>query len=141
MSGGAATAGGDPHKNKRIFRNPTTGYKIRQADTKVFPLSQDDYRAAVAAAKTPAHRLALVLAAVHGIRPNDMRHMLLEDVDLGQRQLTAAGRVRPLDGITYQALLEWLDHRRTRWPHTANPHLIISKNTALDAAALRPTSH
>lgn len=31
------------HKNKRIFRNPTTGYKVRVADTKVFPLSQDDY--------------------------------------------------------------------------------------------------
>ncbi|TDC89594.1 integrase [Actinomadura sp. 7K507] len=126
------------HKNKRIFRNPTTGYKVRVADTKVFPLSQDDYRAAVAAAKTPAHRLALAFAAVHAIRPHDMRHMLMEHVDLSQRRLTVAGRIRPLDGIAYQALLEWLDYRRTRWPNTANPHLFVSMNTALDVRPVCP---
>jgi hypothetical protein len=28
-------------------------------------------------------------------------------------------------------LLEWLDHRRTRWPNTANPHLLINQRSAL----------
>jgi hypothetical protein len=28
-------------------------------------------------------------------------------------------------------LTEWLDCRRARWPHTANPHLLISKRSAL----------
>jgi hypothetical protein len=28
-------------------------------------------------------------------------------------------------------LIEWLDHRCSRWPHTANTHLLISKESAL----------
>ena len=46
---------------------------------------------------------------------------LVEDVDLGHRRLTIAGRVRPIDELTHQILREWLDYRRTRWPCTANP--------------------
>lgn len=58
--------------------------------------------------------------------------MRLDDVDLGNRRLTIAGRVRPLDDLTRDVLIEWLRHRRTRWPTTANPHLIINQRTALD---------
>jgi hypothetical protein len=32
-----------------------------------------------------------------------------------------------------QTVLDWLDHRRARWPATANPHLIINQQTALSA--------
>jgi hypothetical protein len=63
--------------------------------------------------------------------------MLLDDVDLGNRRLTAAGRVRPIDEFTHQVLLEWLDYRRRRWPNTANPHLIINEQSALGT---RPVS-
>ena len=38
--------------------------------------------------------------------------------------------VRPLDELTHRLLLEWLDYRRTRWPYTANPHLLINNQTA-----------
>src|SRR5674536_162347 len=55
---------------------------------------------------------------------------LVEDVDLGHRRLTIAGRVRPIDELTHQILREWLDYRRTRWPCTANPHLIINQVSA-----------
>jgi hypothetical protein len=41
-----------------------------------------------------------------------------------------AAHVRPLDDLTHRLLLEWLDYRRTRWPYTANPHLIINNQTA-----------
>ncbi len=34
-------------------------------------------------------------------------------------------------------LLDWLDYRHKRWPHTANPHLIINKQTA---SSTRPIS-
>jgi hypothetical protein len=32
---------------------------------------------------------------------------------------------RPLDELTHRLLIDWLEHRRARWPNTANPHLII----------------
>ncbi|MEU5080583.1 MULTISPECIES: hypothetical protein [Streptomyces] len=46
------------------------------------------------------------------------------DVDLGNRRITVGGHVRPLDDLTHRAVLDRLDHRRSRWPNTANPHLL-----------------
>jgi ATP/maltotriose-dependent transcriptional regulator MalT len=39
-------------------------------------------------------------------------------------------RALQLDELTHRILLEWLDRRRSRWPHTANPHLLVSKESA-----------
>ncbi|MFG1967397.1 hypothetical protein [Nonomuraea sp. NPDC049028] len=73
----------------------------------------------------------LMLAAVHAARTGAIRFLLLDDVDLGNRRLTIAGRTRPIDEFTHQIPLEWLDYRRTRWPNTANPHLLINQLSAL----------
>lgn len=32
--------------------------------------------------------------------------------------------------MTRRALLHWLDYRRTRWPTTINPHLLVNMRTA-----------
>jgi integrase len=77
-------------------------------------------------------RLAVALAAVHAARPNAILTMRVDDVELGGRRLSIAGRVRPLDDLTRRILTEWLEYRRSRWPTTANPHLIINQRTALD---------
>ncbi|MER7699152.1 MULTISPECIES: hypothetical protein [unclassified Streptomyces] len=45
-------------------------------------------------------------------------------------RLTITGRVRPLDSLTMKLLLDWLEHRRNRWPNTANLHLLINDQTA-----------
>jgi hypothetical protein len=71
------------------------------------------------------------LAAIHAARHGDILTMQLSDVDLGNRRLTVAGHSRPLDDLTYAALNDWLEHRRSRWPNTANPHLLISKGSAV----------
>ena len=57
--------------------------------------------------------------------------MRLDDVDLGNRRLTIAGRTRPLDELSHQILLGWLDYRRIHWPNTANPHLLINQQSAM----------
>jgi hypothetical protein len=49
----------------------------------------------------------------------------------GNRRLTIAGRTRPIDELTHQILLEWLNHRRARLPCNVNPHLIINQQTAM----------
>jgi integrase len=84
------------------------------------------------AVTSPAGRLAVALAAVHAARPGAIRALQLDDTDLGNRRITITGRSRPLDDLTRQLLLAWLEHRRRRWPNTANPHLIINMNTALE---------
>ncbi|MDQ0688857.1 hypothetical protein QFZ56_007820 [Streptomyces achromogenes] len=60
----------------------------------------------------------------------------------GNRRITVGGHVRPLDDLTHRAVLDWLDHRRNRWPNTANPHLLITQKTAVElgpAGKLRTT--
>ena len=114
-----------------IFRNPTRGLKVGQHPYGIAqPLDQVEVDQAVASADTPVARLVLVLAAVHAARRSAMIALRLDEVDLGNRRLTIAGRVHPLDELTRQILLEWLQYRRARWPCTANQHLIVNQMSA-----------
>ncbi|MFI1576273.1 hypothetical protein ACH4VQ_36385 [Streptomyces anulatus] len=99
----------------------------------------DQVDRAVAAATTPANRLILALAAVHAARVAQIATLMLDDTDPGNRRLVIAVRVRPLDDLTLQLLLDWLDYRRKRWPNTANLHLLINQQTATGTA--RASNH
>ena len=119
-------------KKGMVFRNPASGIKVGQHPYGIAqPLGQDDVDQAAEAATTPSAQLVLVLAAVHAARAGAIRAAQLDDVDLGNRRLTIAGRVRPIDEFTHQVLLDWLGYRRTRWPDTANPHLLINQHSAM----------
>lgn len=121
-----------------LFADPTTRIRISHRDDPVLvPLDPDHLDDTAQAATTPASRLALALACVHAARPQAIRNLHLDDVDLGNRRLTIAGLARPLDELTHRLLTDWLTYRRQRWPHTANPHLIINKQTASNT---RPVS-
>lgn len=122
-----------------IFRDPARHIRVGRLDPPVWqPLLPEQIARTVQAATTPQARLFVALAAVHAARTSQIRALRLEDVDLGNRRLTIAGQTRPLDDLTYRALVAWLDYRRRRWPHTANSHLLIS---ATSAVRLGPVSH
>jgi len=124
-------------KTGRIFRDPTTGITSSLRPLNLLqPLEPADFDQATAAATTPAARLALALAAVHAARPKSIRELHLQDIDLGNRRLTITGTTRPLDDLTRTLLQAWLAHRSTRWPGTANPHLIINQQTATTTRAV-----
>ncbi|MET8779463.1 hypothetical protein ABZV58_31070 [Nocardia sp. NPDC004654] len=115
-----------------IFRNPCARIRLPKPPPKIWqPLTAAEIDAAIVVADTPQAKLCVILAAVHAARPHHIRALRLDDVDLGNRRLTVAGHARPIDDLTYQVLHRWLDHRRARWPHTANRHLLISKESAL----------
>lgn len=44
-----------------------------------------------------------------------------------------------MDELTYRVLIDWLDHRRVQWPHTANTHLLVSKQSALQLSPVSAT--
>ncbi|MFF4259765.1 hypothetical protein ACFY1L_52325 [Streptomyces sp. NPDC001663] len=83
-----------------------------------------------ASASTPAARLILALAAVHVARVAPIGTLMLDDLYIGNRRLINVGRVRPLDDLTLKLVLDWLEHRRSLWPNTANLHLLINNQTA-----------
>ncbi|MFF8919592.1 hypothetical protein ACF08M_41515 [Streptomyces sp. NPDC015032] len=64
------------------------------------PLVPEQVGRSVAAATTPATRLILALAEVHAARVAQIATLMLDDIDLGNRRLTIAGRARPLDDLT-----------------------------------------
>jgi integrase len=124
-------------KTGRIFADPTRGVHDGQRPLNlVQPLQPAEINQATSAAVTPAARLAVALAAVHAARPRAIRELHLGDVDLGNRRVAITGRTRPLDDLTRSLLLAWLEHRRDRWPGTANPHLIINQQTAMTTRAV-----
>lgn len=115
-----------------IFRNPATRIHLGKRALPVWQrLSDDEIAQAVGAASSPQAKLYVALAAVHAARNGQIRAIQLDDVDLGNRRLTIAGRSRPLDELTYRLLVGWLDYRRSRWPHTANRHLLVSSHSAI----------
>lgn len=119
-------------REKVIFRNPSARIRLKKPPPPVWQrLSDDEIAAAIEAADTPQAKLCVVLAAVHAARPGHIRALQLDDVDLGNRRITIAGRPRPLDVLTYRVLVDWLGHRQRRWPTTANPHVLVSKQSAL----------
>jgi hypothetical protein len=120
-------------KTATIFGDPAARIRVGRHDYAVVqPLQPTEVRAALAAATTPSARLALALAAIHAARPKAIRELLLDDVDLGNRRLIIAGHARPLDEFTHRVILDWLDYRRSRWPNTANLHVIVSQQSALE---------
>jgi hypothetical protein len=128
-------------RRRLIFRNPTEGFKMRQIGPEnVPPPLPDSVLAAVAeAAQDPVRRLLFILAALHARRPFQMRQILLAEIDLEQRQLAIDGRPRPLDPITYGAVIGYLKYRRARWPVCPNPHLLVSKQTAYETGPVSAT--
>ncbi|MFB8037256.1 hypothetical protein ACFC5Z_30845 [Streptomyces sp. NPDC056004] len=57
-------------------------------------------------------------------------------VDLPGRRLGPGGLNRPLDNYTAEAIGEYLAYRHRRWPNSANPHLLITRNTATTTTAV-----
>lgn len=94
------------------------------------PMSDAEITHVQTTAGTPAARLAVTLAAVHAARGEAIRALRLEDVDFPEDRITIDGNVQPMSALTRAALRSWLAERRTRWPHTLNRHVLISRQTA-----------
>jgi hypothetical protein len=124
-------------KSGVVFADPTRHVRVGQAADPVWqPLSPEQITRSVAAATTAEARLVVALASVHAARSGAIRGLLVDDVDLANRRLTIAGRVRPLDDLTARLLIEWLDYRRGHWPNTANPHLLLTRVSAVNFGSI-----
>jgi integrase len=123
-------------KRGLIFSNPTTGLKGRPADFVLLPMTDGEIRAIEQQADDPAGRVIIALAAENAARTAAIRGLTLDDLDLANRRITLAGRRQRLGDLSHRAIRHWLRHRRTTWPHTANPHVLISDKTAHGTAPI-----
>jgi hypothetical protein len=98
------------------------------------PIATDRLRWLIDRAAGPMAQLAVVLVAIHGLGKREASRLLLADLDLpGGRLLVRRSLARHtvyLDELTRALAIAWLRERHRRWPATANPHLLISQQTA-----------
>jgi len=80
----------------------------------------------------PACAAITALAAFHGVRTRDIRHMQLTDLADGRLRIDQPTDKRTilLAAPVQIRLAAWLDHRTRRWPNTANPYVFINHRNA-----------
>lgn len=115
-----------------IFFNPigpirTGTHEVRQP----MPLAPSVLREALHA-EDPARAALTAIVAFHGLRSGQLRKLRLTDIHDGRLHLDQ--RTIPLAQPVRDRLSTWLAYRERCWPSTRNPHVFISKRTALDSA-------
>ena len=114
-----------------IFTNPTARVHEPQAPiTPVLGLEPGAHAQLLASTSEPGQRLIVLLAGVHALRTAQICRLRVDNADLGAGLLLVDGRPRRLDSLTREQLTAWLTLRRTRWPTSANPYLLINQSTA-----------
>ena len=77
----------------------------------------------------PARAALTAIVAFYGLRSGQLRKLQLTDIHDGRLHLDQ--RTIPLARPVRDRLSVWLAYREKRWPSTKNPHVFISKRTAL----------
>lgn len=119
---------------KLVFADPTRGLHVTRQELLPTALAPDRLAGLLETSTNPATRLVLALVALHATSGTDLPDLTLSDVLLTRRQLLirrSHGRhIVHLDDTTAALLHTWLRYRHRRWPRTANPHLLITQQTA-----------
>ncbi|MER5757671.1 hypothetical protein [Streptomyces sp. NPDC002082] len=88
---------------------------------------------------SPFGRLVVALVAVHALTGENLRSLLLADLDLAHGRATIRRalnrRTIHLDPFTHQLAADWLAERHRRWPASTNPYLLTTGRTAFAASA------
>jgi hypothetical protein len=114
--------------HKLIFTNPTARIRIGNFERRTpLPAHPKQLHRALNATEPTTAAIAGLLI-FHGLRPSEIRQLLLTDIHDGRLHLT--DRTIPLADPARSRLSTYLDHRANRWPNTINPHLLINKANA-----------
>ena len=117
-----------------IFRDPTRGISLPAPARLPQPLPADRVAGLLNRASGPAARLVVALVAIHAVPEADLVRLQAADLDLATGTLIIRHgyrhRVVYLDEVTAALASQWLRHRHQRWPHSRNPHLLVSQQTA-----------
>jgi hypothetical protein len=123
-------------QEKIIFRDPTRGITLRTMQRLPAPIPADLLRGLIDRAGTPLAKATIALIAIHALGKKETALLLLDDLDLARGQL---GVRRPtgkhtvyLDDLSRELMASWLRERHRCWPLTRNPHLLVTRHTAVD---------
>jgi hypothetical protein len=125
-------------QEKIIFRDPTSGIILRTMQRLPAPIPTDRLRGLIDRAGAPLAKVTVAMIAIHALGKKETALLLLEDLDLPRGQLAVR---RPtgthtvyLDDLSRELMADWLRERHRCWPLTRNPHLLVTRHTAVDTA-------
>ncbi|MER6536098.1 hypothetical protein ABT215_20280 [Streptomyces sp900105755] len=120
-------------KSQRLlFAYPARGRSLGARPASVpTPLSPEAIQTLAAAAEgDPALKLLVALIGIHALYPHETRELPLAAVGFTGGRLGHGNIDHPLDAFTRQAAADYIQLRHSRRPHTRNPHLFLSSQTA-----------
>jgi integrase len=122
-------------QERLIFRDPTRGITMAAVVRLPVPIPTDRLCGLIDRADSAMAKLVLALVAIHGLGKTETSRLLLDDLDLQAGTLTIRRDLTRhtlyFDELTHSLAIAWLRERRRRWPRTANPHLLLSGQTAV----------
>jgi hypothetical protein len=131
-------------REKIIFRDPASGITLRTMQKLPAPIPASQLRGLIDRAGPPLAKVTVAMIAIHAPGTKETTLLLLEDLDLSRGQLAVR---RPtgthtvyLDDLSRTLMTGWLRERHRCWPLTRNPHLLVTRHTAVDPAG-PPISH
>jgi hypothetical protein len=131
-------------QEKIIFRDPARRITLPSMRRLPAPIPADQLRGLIDRAGTPLAKVTVALIAIHALGKKETIFLLLEDLDLPRGQLAVR---RPtgthtvyLDDLSRTLITGWLRERHRCWPLTRNPHLLVTRHTAVDTAG-PPIAH
>ena len=125
-------------QEKITFRDPTSGITMRAMQRLPVPIPTDQLRGLIDRAGTPLAKTTVALIAIHALGKKETTLLLAEDLDLPCGQLAvrrpAGTHTVYLDELSRALMTDWLRERHRCWPLTRNPHLLVTRHTAVDTA-------
>ena len=125
-------------QEKIIFRDPARGATLPSMRRLPAPIPADLLRGLIDRARTPIAKVTVALIAVHAPGKKETTLLLLEDLDLPRSQLAVrrptGTRTVYLGDLSRALMTGWLRERHRCWPLTRNPHLLVTRHTAVGTA-------
>ncbi|MFD5463949.1 hypothetical protein ACFWIQ_14200 [Kitasatospora sp. NPDC127059] len=124
-------------RERLVFRDPARTVSLTIARRLPTTLASDRLTGILDHLPATRSRLIVALVAVHALHPHQVARLRLDDLD----RTTARQRVRRprhldhvlyLEGLLMSLTTAWIRERHQRWPDSANPHLILSRQSAVD---------
>ncbi|MFI6006831.1 tyrosine recombinase XerC [Streptomyces sp. NPDC051366] len=120
-----------------VFRDPARNISPTSSRSVPTALPSDRIAGLLDRLDDPRDRLMVALVAIYALLPGQLIHLRRTDLDRskGRLRLRRAGRmdhVIYLDAFILRLVTAWELQRHRRWPDSSNPHLFVTRNTAVD---------
>ncbi|MDX2394086.1 hypothetical protein NJL88_29310 [Streptomyces sp. DK15] len=127
-------------RERVIFHDPARSVTFTFRFALRRPVPSDRLVGLIDRVPTASGKVAVALTAIHALRAQTIRGTLLSDLNRSKGTLGVRGtsgrqtRLVYLDDFTLSLIATMLKERAARWPHSTNPHLLVTRVTAHDPA-------